>query len=248
MAEYKSRYDKEKEKAMADIASDGGFSYSPESDPAYRQYAAQYAAQAERGMKNTLAESSALTGGYANSYALTAAQREYDRISSQLGDVIPELYDAAYSRWRDRLDDKYRRLDALADLESADYSRWRDSEDDRVKMYLSSEDNRTQREIAAENNQTRRDIADRDREQKEQSDYRKYELQREKNANDYRIDSEKNRINEQNNKALAKNRDSELGFSQDKFEKEYLLRRKEYALKKAKSVYPSYSDNYWEDY
>lgn len=59
-------------------------------------------------MEDTVGNASMLTGGYANSYAVTAGQQAYDSYMSKLNDKIPELEQRAYERYRDEEDSAYK--------------------------------------------------------------------------------------------------------------------------------------------
>ena len=51
-------------------------------------------------MEDTVGMASTLTGGYGNSYAQTAGQQTYNAYLQQLSSLMPELYGAAYDRYR----------------------------------------------------------------------------------------------------------------------------------------------------
>ena len=53
---------------------------------------------------------STLTGGYGNSYAQTAGQQTYNAYLQQLAGVMPELYGAAYDRYRAEGEDLYNEI------------------------------------------------------------------------------------------------------------------------------------------
>lgn len=76
------------------------FSYDPEKDILYRQYADQYTRLGRLAMEDTVGKAAALTGGYGNSYAESAGQRAYQGYLQQLGDVLPQMYDRAYARYQ----------------------------------------------------------------------------------------------------------------------------------------------------
>ena len=81
-------------------------------------------------MRDSMGQAAALTGGYGSSYAQQAGQQEYDSYLQKLGEVLPELYSAAYQRYKDQgesLEAEYRRL---LELEQTDYGRYRDSVED----------------------------------------------------------------------------------------------------------------------
>ena len=74
------------------------FSYDPLSDPTYLQYQKQYQRNAQAAMENAAALAATRTGGYGNSYASVASQQAYDAQMDELNDILPQLYEQAYSR------------------------------------------------------------------------------------------------------------------------------------------------------
>ena len=100
---------------LADIAG-AKFTYSAKDDPRYA-LAEEYA---EKAMKNQMAESAALTGGYGNSFGAAAGQQVYDDYMEGAAD---NLEDRAYSRFQDEQNDRYQRLNALIGLEGTAYNR-----------------------------------------------------------------------------------------------------------------------------
>lgn len=76
------------------------FSYDPERDPFYRQYAQTYRQLGRLAMEDTVGIATGLTGGYANSYAETAGQQAYNSYLQRLQDVLPTLYGNAYERYQ----------------------------------------------------------------------------------------------------------------------------------------------------
>lgn len=80
------------------------FSYEANSDPVYKAYQKQYAREGQRAAENALGNASANTGGIASSYAVTAAAQQGNYYGSQMSDKIPELYDMAYNRYKNELD------------------------------------------------------------------------------------------------------------------------------------------------
>ena len=84
----------------------------------------------KRQMQDTVGQASALTGGYANSYAQTAGQQAYNNQIQKLNDIVPELYKLAYTKYTDETKDLYNRLSALSDADQTEYDRYRDSVSD----------------------------------------------------------------------------------------------------------------------
>lgn len=80
-------------------------------------------------MKDTMGQAAALTGGYGSSYAESAAQQQYDAYLQQLGDIVPELYTLAYSRYQDEGDALQERYDMLSGLRDREYGEYTDALD-----------------------------------------------------------------------------------------------------------------------
>lgn len=127
--EYVSPYEAELKKIL-EQAGNTSFSYEAGRDPLYQAYREQYTRGGKKAMEDTAAKMSALTGGYGNSYATTAASEAYQDYLSELNYVIPELYDAAYSRYQGEKSGLYERASTLASLGQADYQTYRGSVED----------------------------------------------------------------------------------------------------------------------
>ena len=233
MAEYKSKYEDEIKAVRDEIANAKSFSYSPEADPLYRQYENKYRAEALAGMKNTLAEATGLTGGYNNSYAQIAAQKEYDRITGKLGDVIPELYQAAYNRYKDELADKYDRLGMLSGLDDAEYSRWRDSENEDLELYLKGEECALKRERAVKDNDLELELAYYNGDLRRELEYAGLDLEREKAARDFELEGERNAMLAEKYSADAANTAERNKIDRDNYMQNYLAKMFETRMKYA---------------
>ena len=88
------------------------FEYDATYDPLFQQYAAQYMQKGNMAMKNAMAESALLTGGYGNSWAMSAGAQAFNSQMDALYGLIPELRAAAYDEWAT---DKKTKLQALSD-------------------------------------------------------------------------------------------------------------------------------------
>lgn len=108
------------QKALAAVTNPAAFSYDVENDPVYTAYRKQYLREGDRAMADTLAKLSAMTGGRPSSYAVMAAQQAGNYYNSQLTDVIPTLFQNAYQRYLNGLDQQKDALSILAaDREAA---------------------------------------------------------------------------------------------------------------------------------
>lgn len=130
LPEYSSSYDEQISQIYNKIVSREPFSYDPMSDSLYGHYREQYTQMGRKAMRDTMGQAAALTGGYGSSYAQQAGQQEYDSYLQKLGEALPELYSAAYQRYKDQgqnLEEEYQRLLAL---EQTEYGRYRDQVED----------------------------------------------------------------------------------------------------------------------
>ena len=102
------------------------FRYDLNADALYRQYKDRYMELGKAAMADTMGQAAALTGGYGSSYAQNVGQQAYNRYLQQLGDVVPELYQLAYDRYRDKGDRLYKTYQSWAQLEQeeADREQW----------------------------------------------------------------------------------------------------------------------------
>lgn len=123
--EYAASYEKELSGVYDSMKNRPEFSYDANSDGLYRQYRNGYIQRGRMAMKDTMGQAAALTGGYGSSYAESAAQQQYDVYLQQLGDIVPELYTLAYSRYQDEgeaLKERYDMLSGLRDREFGEYT------------------------------------------------------------------------------------------------------------------------------
>lgn len=103
------------------------FSYDMKADPLYQQYKDSYVRQGKLAMKDTMGQAAALTGGYGSSYGQQVGQQAYDSYLQKLGDVVPELYSAAYQRYRDDGNDLLTQYGLVGQQRDTEYSRYRDA-------------------------------------------------------------------------------------------------------------------------
>lgn len=99
------------------------FSYDFSNDPLFQNMLGSYQAMGQNAMKDTVAQSSALTGGYANSWAQTAGQQTYNQYLQDAFNNLPEYYQLAlqtYENEGNRLKDSYNLLSAK-NKESVDF-------------------------------------------------------------------------------------------------------------------------------
>lgn len=103
------------------------FSYDLYQDPLYNQYKHTYITEGKRAMEDAVGNAAGLTGGYTNSYAQSVGMQAYNEKLDKLNDIVPELYEAAYSRYESELDRLETKLGYLTDKNKEEYSRYLDS-------------------------------------------------------------------------------------------------------------------------
>lgn len=122
---YQSKNQDKISSIMDKITKREPFSYDFNADPLYQNYKDQYVKLGNEAAQNAAASVSALTGGYGNSYATTAASQANQQYLSQLNDIIPELYNAAMSKYQAEADDLYKQFSMYGEQEDRDYNKYR---------------------------------------------------------------------------------------------------------------------------
>lgn len=124
---YTSRFEAALSALYDQIAGREPFSYDPEEDQVYQNYANLYARQGAAAMEDTLGQAAALTGGYGSSYAQTAGQQSYNRYLNELAALVPELYQSALAAYRQEGQSLTDRYALLSQRDKSDYDRWQDT-------------------------------------------------------------------------------------------------------------------------
>ena len=131
---YDSAYRQRLAALYDEIEGRPAFSYDPETDSAFAQYARLYRQKGRAAMEDTMGQAAALTGGYGSSYAENAGQQAYGQYMQELMALLPQLREqaqAAYDREGQALQTRY---DLLDKQEKADYDRWQDGMSDWEKQ------------------------------------------------------------------------------------------------------------------
>lgn len=122
--QYESKYSDEIEALLSDILNREEFSYNMNADPMYQQYRQQYVENGKKAMMDTVGQATALTGGYGNSYAVTAGNGAYDEYLNALNDVALDLRDRAYLQYTDQGDKMLEDITLLRSLDGDDYTKY----------------------------------------------------------------------------------------------------------------------------
>lgn len=129
-AKYQSQYQNKITETMNKINNREQFSYDFNADPLYQNYKDQYTKLGNEAAQNAAASVSSLTGGYGNSYATTAAAQANQQYLTQLNNVIPELYNAALSKYQMETEDLYNQFSMYGTQEDREYNKYRDNVSD----------------------------------------------------------------------------------------------------------------------
>ena len=114
------------------------FTYNVNADRLYQMYKDQYMQSGQTAMKDTMAQASALTGGYGNSYAQTAGQQQYQNYLQDLNNMVPTLANQAYGRYQDEGNNMRGNYSMIEGRYEDVYNKFRDamSDYDKEKAYL----------------------------------------------------------------------------------------------------------------
>lgn len=120
---YTPQYDTQINELFNKLLNRESFSYDTETDPLYKLYREQYINQGRLAMQDTMGQAAALTGGYGSSYSQAVGQQQYDAYLQKLNDVVPELYQLAYSRYQDEGDELKDQYNMYMAKDAQDYDR-----------------------------------------------------------------------------------------------------------------------------
>ena len=155
---YKSNWSGTINNLMDKIVNQKDFSYDFNADPLYQQYKDQYTQLGKQAALDTQANAAALTGGFGNSYAATAATQANQQYLTQLNNVIPQLYSLAMDKYQMDTDKLYNQFSAVGNQEDREYGQYRDTvtdwKDDRSYYYNKYNDSIGNDQFVANYNQS----------------------------------------------------------------------------------------------
>lgn len=91
--------------------------WDKDDDESYQAYRKEYLREADRSMQDTLGQYAQNTGGIAGSSAIAAASQAADYYKAQLADKVPELYENAYGRYLNELQQKQNNISLMMSAE-----------------------------------------------------------------------------------------------------------------------------------
>lgn len=106
------------------------FSYDFNADPIYQQHKDQFIKLGKEAAMNAVANASALTGGYGNSYAVTAGAQANQQALSGLNDIIPQLLNSAQKKYDSDTNALLTQYDIYNQAEQDNYNKFRDQMSD----------------------------------------------------------------------------------------------------------------------
>lgn len=106
------------------------YSYKSQNDASYQAAKDQYTKTGQQAMKDTMAQASALTGGYGNTYAQSVGQQQYNAQMDNLSQKAIEYEQQAYNRYVSDREQQLNTINALQNLDNTEYSRNRDAIND----------------------------------------------------------------------------------------------------------------------
>lgn len=121
------QYQEQISQILGDITNRDPFEYKMTEDPLYQQYRDQYIREGQRAMKDTMAQTAMMSGGYANTAGAIAAQQGYDNYLAQLNDRVPQLEQQAYGKYIDNIANMYNQLGAYQSEENRLYGQYLDA-------------------------------------------------------------------------------------------------------------------------
>lgn len=124
MNENEKKYQKltEEADALQNEYSSRKFSYDPEADAGYKEYARLMRESGKKAMEDTVGKASALTGGYANSFAASAGAGAYGDYMKQAADAQLAFRQQARSEFDAESQDILNRLGIINNQRAAMYT------------------------------------------------------------------------------------------------------------------------------
>lgn len=123
---YTPEYDGMMDSVLENIVNRDPFTYNYLEDPLFQQYFNMYDREGNRAMLDTYGTAANRTGGYASSYAISAANQANNYYMAQLADKIPELQQLAYEMYLNEGEDNYNQLGAIQGMDAIKYNRFED--------------------------------------------------------------------------------------------------------------------------
>ena len=132
---YQSKWQPQINDAVNQYLKRDQFKYDVNEDALYQQMKDMYVMQGQKAMMDTMGHTTALTGGYGNSWAQGAGQQAYQGYIQQLNDQIPDLYQMALNQYMNEGNQMAQNIGMMMDQDAFDYGRYRDQIADQEDAY-----------------------------------------------------------------------------------------------------------------
>ena len=106
-----------------DLLKKDPFSYNPENDQLYSSYRKQYTREGKRATEDAIGTAAAMSGGVPSTYAATAGAQAGNYYASQMADKVPELYQIAYNKYMNDIENERANINMLSALEQAEQTK-----------------------------------------------------------------------------------------------------------------------------
>lgn len=122
-----TRYSRQADTALSRVLNREKFSYDMNADPLFQQALSSAMNNGQMAMRNTMAQASALTGGYGSSYATTAGNQAYNDFIQDAYDNLPQYYNMALQAYQMETDNLLNEYALLSEADNQAYQRALDS-------------------------------------------------------------------------------------------------------------------------
>lgn len=119
-----SKYGNVSEQLLDQYLNRGKFDFNIDHSKLYQQYKDQYTKNANKAMKDTVAQSAAMTGGYANSWGQTAGQQVYQDYMTELDNIIPTIQEQAFNQYVAEGNELLGKYNAAQGQYNSEYDKW----------------------------------------------------------------------------------------------------------------------------
>lgn len=136
-----------------------GFSYDPTHDALYQGMKNEYVRQGKRAMSDAMGRASAMSGGYASSYAESLGHQAYAEQLGKLSEMIPELYDRARKDYDAETERLMKNVEQALGFYDSDYQTYLNAmEADREALAFEAENERWNKEFQNDNDHWEREF------------------------------------------------------------------------------------------
>ena len=136
-----------------------GFSYDPTHDALYQGMKNEFVRQGKRAMSDAMGRASAMSGGYASSYAESLGHQAYAEQLGKLSEMIPELYDRARKDYDAETERLMKNVEQALGFYDSDYQTYLDAmEADREALAFDAENERWNKEFQNDNDHWEREF------------------------------------------------------------------------------------------